>query len=145
LQWRFATVEDSRLLAELNHQLIEDEGHRNPMDVDQLERRMRSWLESEYRAVLFQRGSEVVAYALYRDDDSGRIHLRQFFVVRQLRRQGVGREAMRLFRTAVVPRGKRMVVEVLTANVAGRSFWTANGFRGYAVTLERASDEDPSG
>jgi ribosomal protein S18 acetylase RimI-like enzyme len=142
--WRFATVEDARLLAELNHQLIADEGHGNSMDMDQLEQRMLNWLDSEYQAVLFHRDRDVVAYALYRNDEYGRIHLRQFFVARNHRRQGVGRDAMRLFRSAVVPSGKRIVIEVLTSNPAARSFWIANGFREYAVTLVRAPDEDPA-
>jgi GNAT superfamily N-acetyltransferase len=137
MQWRFATVEDSRLLAELNHQLIADEGHRNPMDVDQLAQRMCGWLESEYRAVLFHRDADAVAYALFREDESGRIHLRQFFVVRHLRRQGVGREALQLLRAEVVPTNRRFVLEVLSANATARAFWTANGFREYAITLER--------
>jgi ribosomal protein S18 acetylase RimI-like enzyme len=144
MQWRFATAQDARLLAELNHQLIADEGHGNPMDANQLEQRMLDWLKSEYQAVLFQRELDVLAYALYRSDEYGRIHLRQFFVDRNHRRQGVGREAMHLFRAGVVPGGKRIVVEVLTANAAARSFWAANGFREYAVTLERAPGEDPS-
>lgn len=143
MQWRLATSDDSRLLAELNHQLIADEGHRNAMDVNQLERRMLNWLDSEYQAVLFQSEAETVAYALYRNDEDGRIHVRQFFVVRNRRRQGGGREAIRLFRTEIVPSGRRIVVEVLTTNAAARAFWIANGFGEYAVTLERAPDEGP--
>lgn len=66
LHYRFATVADSRLLAELNHQLIRDEGHRNPMNVDQLEHRMRGWLSSvEYRAIIFAQEDTPVAYAFY--------------------------------------------------------------------------------
>src|SRR5690606_1813350 len=53
MQWRYATDEDVKLLAELNRQLIVDEGHHNPMGMPSLERRMRAWLASEYRAVLF--------------------------------------------------------------------------------------------
>jgi GNAT superfamily N-acetyltransferase len=145
MRWRFATVEDSRLLAELNHQLIADEGHRNPMDVDQLEQRMRGWLESEYRALLFYRDASAIAYALFRDDESGRVHLRQFFVVRHLRRQGVGREALQLLRAEVVSTNRRIVLEVLSVNAAGRAFWIANGFREYAITLERDPVNDSLG
>ena len=136
MQWRFATIDDSRVLAELNQQLIEDEEHRNSMNIDQLEQRMRLWLGSEYRAVVFLRGSTIVAYALYRGRADGDVHLRQFFVARDSRRQGVGREAMRTFRNAVLDRDKRIVLEVLTNNAAARAFWNATGFREYAVTLE---------
>ena len=142
VQWRLATVEDARLLAEMNHQLIAHEGHRNPMNVAELEQRMRGWLSADYQAVLFYQEDKVVAYALFRDDESGRTHLRQFFVVLPLRRQGVGREAFRLLRTEVIPTDRRIVVDVLTGNTAARSFWSANGFRDYAITLELDAAED---
>lgn len=64
---RFATMNDSALLAELNHQLIHDEGHRNKMTVPELQERMKDWLSSEYAAVIFEEGAEIIAYALYRE------------------------------------------------------------------------------
>jgi ribosomal protein S18 acetylase RimI-like enzyme len=137
LQWRFATTRDATLLAELNHQLIADEGHRNAMSLDELEQRMCGWLSSEYTAVLFSNDETLTAYALYREDESGRIHLRQFFVVRELRRCGVGRAAMGLLRSKVLPSDRRIFLEVLTANDAARRFWEALGFQEYAVTLEQ--------
>jgi GNAT superfamily N-acetyltransferase len=139
LRWRFASVDDSPALAALNELLIADEGHENPMKRAQLERRMRGWLGSEYRGVLFEQATRVVAYALYRDDEWGRIHLRQFFVLRDVRRQGVGAAALQLFREAVVP-GRRVLVEVLAQNAAGKAFWLASGFREYALTLELPAD-----
>lgn len=139
LRWRFASSDDAPALAALNEQLIADEGHHNAMKRPQLERRMRGWLDSEYRAVLFERATRTVAYALYRDDEWGRIHLRQFFVARDARRQGVGKQALRLFREAVVP-GRRVLVEVLAHNEAGKAFWIASGFREHALTLELPAD-----
>ena len=121
MQWRLASKDDLRLLAELNHQLNADEGHRNPMNVDQLQDRMRVWLAAEYRAVLFQRQDDVVAYALFRDDERSALYLRQFFVVRSLRRQGLGRAAIRLLLAEVVPKDKRIVLDVLIENDAGRA------------------------
>jgi hypothetical protein len=41
-----ATQDDCALLAELNHRLILDEGHRNRMTVPELEQRMRGWLST---------------------------------------------------------------------------------------------------
>jgi hypothetical protein len=67
MTFRPAALEDCALLAELNHQLIRDEGHRNRMTVAELEQRMRGWLDGEYRAVLFEDGGESVAYALFRE------------------------------------------------------------------------------
>src|SRR5262245_47286886 len=103
MHYRFATVADAKFLAELNHQLIRDEGHRNPMDVDQLEHRMRSWLSSgEYRAVIFVQEDTPVAYALYREDPD-EIYLRQFFVIRTRRRHGIGRSAMQSLLSDIWP------------------------------------------
>jgi len=136
LHYRFATVADSRLLAELNHQLIRDEGHRNPMNVDQLEHRMRGWLSSgAYRAVVFAQVGTPVAYALYREDPD-EIYLRQFFVVRALRRHGIGRTAMQSLLSDIWPSTKRRTVSVLVQNASGVAFWRAVGYQDYALTLE---------
>jgi len=53
MTFRGATLGDCPVLAELNHQLIRDEGRRNLMTVPELEQRMRGWLTGEYRAVIF--------------------------------------------------------------------------------------------
>jgi hypothetical protein len=53
MNFRRATSEDCALLAELNQQLIRDEGHRNKMTVPELEQRMKDWLASEYAAAIF--------------------------------------------------------------------------------------------
>lgn len=52
LTLRQATSEDAGLLARMNKHLIEDEGHRNPMNLSQLAERMRGFLSGEYRADL---------------------------------------------------------------------------------------------
>lgn len=135
LNFRFATEADCPQLAEWNHQLIRDEGHRNPMTVAELEQRMRDWLAGEYRAVIFQRAAETVAYALYREQ-SEEIYLRQLFVIRSQRRRGIGRRAVELLRSQIWPANKRLTVEVLVANLAAVSFWRSGGFDDYALTLE---------
>lgn len=142
--WNLATIEDSPLLARLNLELIADEGHPNPMNALELEARMRGWLSTEYRAVLFRREARVVAYALFRDDEWNRIYLRQFFVVRDARRQGVGRAAVELLKREVVP-GTPVVLEVLTTNAAGRAFWSATGFREYCLALKWEPGDVASG
>src|SRR5438876_11193267 len=91
MTFRPSTLNDSALLAELNHQLIHDEGHRNKMSIPELEQRMKGWLAEEYRAIIFEDGSEIVAYALFREQPQ-EIYLRQLFVVRQRRHQGIGRQ-----------------------------------------------------
>lgn len=105
------------------------------MTVAELEQRMREWLATEYSAVLFEKDNEVVAYALYRGQPD-EIHLRQLFVVRHRRRQGLGRRALDLLRSQVWPAEKRLTVEVLVHNTAAVAFWRAVGYRDYSLTME---------
>jgi len=132
---RRASIADLELLGQLNHQLIEDEGHRNALTLSQLRERMRGWITVEYTAMLFEYKGDVVGYALYRDEP-GLIYLRQFFVRRDRRRKSMGRKAFDLLRQQIWPAGKRITVEVLIANEAAVGFWKAVGFKEYAVTLE---------
>ena len=135
LRWREATEADLGLLAEWNHHLIRDEGHRNPMTVAQLGERMKGWLQGEYRAAIFSLGDEPVAYALYKREPE-QIYLRQFFVRRDRRRAGLGRAAMATLREEIWPQGVRLTVEVLWANAGAVAFWRSAGYRDYALTLE---------
>ena len=135
MTYRRGTADDCPLLAELNHQLIRDEGHRNRMTVPELEQRMRGWLAGEYVAILFEEGGEVVAYALYREQPE-EIYMRQLFVVRQHRREGLGKHAMHLLRSEIWPKTKRLTVEVLVANTAAVAFWRAVGYRDHSLALE---------
>lgn len=105
------------------------------MSVPQLEQRMRDWLNSEYRAVLFEEDREVVAYALFQDQPD-QIYLRQLFVARHKRRRGFGREAVQILRSRIWRKNKRLTVEVLVANESAVAFWRAVGYVDYAVTLE---------
>ena len=132
---RFGSERDLDLLAEWNHQLIRDEGHRNPMSIGQLRERMKGWLEGDYRVVVFGMGSDLVAYALYREAQ-GEIYLRQFFVERGHRRQGIGKEAVRILRERIWPADRRLTVEVLAANAPGAAFWRSAGYAEYCLTLE---------
>ena len=134
---REATTEDLPLLAELNRQLIQDQQSPNPMSVAELEERMRGWLVAEYRAALFEIDSQPVAYGLFRPDD-GDIRLRQFFVARAFRRQGIGRRAIEAFRQRFVPPGAALTLEVLVHNSAGLAFWRALGFQEHALSFRLA-------
>jgi len=135
MNFRPATLNDCALLAELNHQLIRDEGHRNPMTVSELEQRMKHWLAAEYAAMIFEDHGEVIAYALYREEPE-KVYLRQLFVARNRRRQGVGRRATEILRTRIWPKNKRLTVEVLIHNTAAIAFWRAVGYQDYSLALE---------
>jgi len=136
MQYRPAAEEDIALLAELNRQLIEDEGHANPMSVMELGNRMRAWLVRPYTAVIFTDAGKVVGYALYRTENTG-IFLRQFFICRDERRRGRGRAAMELLFERVWPGGTLVNLEALCTNRTGVAFWHALGFEDYALTLRR--------
>ena len=135
LAYRAANSADVPTLARMNQQLIEDEGHRNPMRLTELEMRMRSMLNGDYTATLFESDRQVVAYALWRDEPDW-LYLRQFFVARDYRRRGIGTQAVRVLNDDVWPAEKRVRVNVLIGNQAGMEFWRAVGFADYLIALE---------
>ncbi len=139
MQYRIATWDDVPMLSVMNRQLVEDEGHRNRSKSDDwFAERMRGFLNGEYRAVLFELEGDAVAYALYTKhrDDKDSIYLKQLFVDRTRRRQGIGREAIRILREEIWPAGKRLSVGVLVDNHAARAFYAAMGYREYSLELE---------
>ena len=143
LNHRPATLADCARLAEFNHQLIQDEGHHNPMTVPELEQRMRDWLATGYAAVVFEAPKEVVAYALYHAE-SREIYLRQLFVVRPHRRQGIGRKAFDILRTKIWPAGRRLTVEALAHNAPALAFWRSVGYQDYSLKLEILPPKKPN-
>jgi GNAT superfamily N-acetyltransferase len=142
MNYRRATVADAPALAAMNWQLIRDEGHRNPMTVAELTTRMANWLAGEYEAILFEDSGQVVGYSLYRRE-SEYIYLRQFFVLAEHRRRGIGRAAIGWLRQHAWD-GGRVRVEVLVGNASGIAFWRAVGFADYCLTLETVAGA-PSG
>jgi predicted acetyltransferase len=135
MEYRFAIDLDLDDLADWNHQLIQDEGHANPMSKMELRERMRCWLATEYAAVIFSVGDEPAGYALYKDGEK-ELYLRHFFILREKRRQGLGRAAMQLLREEIWPAHKRLTLEVLVNNTPALSFWRAMGYKDYCLKLE---------
>lgn len=135
MEYRIATENDLDLLADWNQQLIRDEGHRNRMNISQLRDRMKEWLTSDYTAVVFSISAEPVAYALFRAG-ADEIYLRQFFVRRDKRNQGLGRRAVAILKEKLWPESKRLTVEVLCPNYSGIRFWRSVGYKDYSLTLE---------
>jgi GNAT superfamily N-acetyltransferase len=135
LEHRVAASSDIPVLARMNQQLIEDEGHRNLMNLAELESRMRSMIEGDYTATLFEWHGQLVAYALWRQEPNW-VYLRQFFVARDYRRRGIGSRAVRRLTYEIWPPGKRIRVDVLIGNQPALEFWRAAGFVDYLITLE---------
>ena len=136
LSYRRAAPEDAEVLAPLNRALIEDEGASNPMSPDQLAERMRGWLEGAYSAVLFETGGQPIAYLLYKSDEDG-TYIRQFYVDRVHRRQGLGRGCIGIFLHEICTPGVRVYLDVLLHNSTGRRFWEAIGFSECSVRFEQ--------
>jgi len=143
VNWTFAKPGDASVLAEWNHSLIREQGHRNRMSVPELAQRMHGWLESEYKAVIFGVDGRPVGYALYREE-AELVYLRQFFVLAESRRRGCGRAGFGILRDLVWPKNRRLVVEVLCHNPTGIAFWRAMGYQDYCLTLEIMPDAKPA-
>ena len=107
------------------------------MTVPELEGQMTGWLSGEYRGVIYEDSGEIVAYALFREEPK-QIYLRQLFVVRHRRSQGLGRQAVEILRSQVWPKTKRLTVDVLITNQRALAFWRSVGYTDYCVTLEIA-------
>lgn len=135
MEYHIANESDLDILAQWNHQLIQDEGHRNRMTVSQLRARMRYWLSGDYTAVIFDKDGESIAYALFREGED-EIYLRQLFVKPQMRNQGIGKEAVRILKEEIWTKPKRLTVDVLSHNKAAITFWRSVGYKDYCLTLE---------
>ena len=119
------TASDAGQLAVLNRQLIEDEGSDNPMTIEELETRMKGFLETGYDAYFFTLQGEVIGYALV-STKAAPLYLRQFFIGRDHRREHRGTEAFRLLMGELET--DSVDVEVLSWNEPGARFWESLGF-----------------
>ena len=142
LTHRRAIADDAPVLAEINRQLIEDEWGGGGMSLDALEERMRGWISAgDYHAVIFERAGVMVAYALVSiDDDSA--YIRHFYVMREQRGTGIGRQALAMLLDEVVPGDVRVTLDVLASNRGGYAFWRAAGFSDYTIRMERLPAAD---
>lgn len=131
---RRARTADLPVLTALNQQLIDDQGHDNPAGPAQLEARMRRWLGGLYCVALIESAGAPVAHAVWREDDDG-VHVRQFFVVRDHRGCGVGRQAFALLGGEWAADDVKL--DVLLHNERALMFWRSLGFRDYSLTLRR--------
>jgi ribosomal protein S18 acetylase RimI-like enzyme len=132
---RPATLSDAPLSAQMNLRLIQDEGHRNPMTVQELQQRMTGFLFSNYHAMIFEQGPAALGYALYRYDTDA-VYLRQFWIDPHIRRQGIGRRAFEWLRVMQWKDKPRIRLDVLVCNPAGIAFWRSVGFGDYCITME---------
>jgi GNAT superfamily N-acetyltransferase len=137
-----ATTADVPLLAALNRELYEDERHPYPLELPALTERMMRWVAGEYRVLLLRRGARLAGYAVWRDEEFG-AYLRQFFICRDQRRQGLGRAAMRLLCRDEFPNGRPLHLEASVWNTGAIAFWHALGLQDFGLSLVLKPNEMP--
>lgn len=141
LDCRQATLEDVPLLAAMNQQLIQDEGSRNPMGLVELERRMRAWLSTDWKAVVVEKDAEPVGYLLFQTrpeeypPSKTTVYVRQFFIERKHRGCGMGRMAFTTIVERFFPKSSPIILDVLDGNSRARRFWVSLGFQPHCTTM----------
>lgn len=140
---RTATIDDVAMLAEMNQQLIIDEGSLNAMSLDELTARMHTWLSADREAVLVIRNDDVIGYLLYRllEDEyfpyRSSLYVRQYFIKPSYRRRGIGQIAFERITQDYFPSGYAVMLDVLENNPESKAFWHKLGFEVYNTTLRR--------
>jgi ribosomal protein S18 acetylase RimI-like enzyme len=134
IEFKKAEPIHSDILGKLNKKLIGDEGHSNPMTVDDLIERMFNFLSNKYSAYFILTDSQVAGYCLFRDDIDY-IYIRQLFVEKDKRNQGLGKACVRWLKDTHWT-DRKIRIEVLSGNLDGIEFWRRIGFHDYCITME---------
>lgn len=138
MQLQKCTMKDVAKLALLNKQLIEDEKSDNAMNISELERRMKGFLETDYNAYFFIENSQIIGYALIRNT-SNPIYLRQFFIGRDYRRHHYGTQAFQMLLKHLdineTSHYREIDLEVLPWNKNGLEFWKHCGFSETCIAM----------
>ena len=142
LTLRRATMDDVELLATMNQHLIEDEGSRNPMSIEELKGRMYDFIKEDCQADLIQLDSHAIGYALYqvRSDDYDPhlsvVYIRQYFICRDHRAKGYGKTAFQLLKETRFGNQVDFAIDVLATNPSGKRFWNSVGFEEYSTSMK---------
>lgn len=127
------SMNDVSELALLNKQLIEDEKSDNAMNIVELEKRMKEFLETDYSAYFFVKDSQIIGYALIRNTNDP-VYLRQFLIDRNYRRHHYGTQAFQMLLKYLDT--KELDLEVLPWNKSGLAFWKHCGFGETCITMK---------
>jgi GNAT superfamily N-acetyltransferase len=65
------------------------------------------------------------------------VYIRQYFIRREARGQGIGRQAFEMIVGEWLPREAALTLEVLAGNEAGLKFWERVGFAAYSIAMRR--------
>lgn len=132
MQIQKCTLTDVSKLALLNKQLIDDEKSNNPMDIYELENRMKGFLQTDYSAYFFIESSQIIGYALIRNSSSP-AYLRQFLIERNYRKHNYGTQAFQMLLQYLDI--KEIDLEVLPWNKNGLAFWKHCGFEETCIAM----------
>ncbi|HME55271.1 MAG TPA: GNAT family N-acetyltransferase [Candidatus Lokiarchaeia archaeon] len=139
-----ASPADITTLAKMNLALINDEGSRNPMTLQELEDRMRDWLAGEYSATFIIFDGKIAGYCLYqvRKDEyfleNTEVYVRQFYIKPEFRRQHVGSYAFeQITADWFSSENTTVILDVLENNSAARQFWSQLGFMPYYTRMRK--------
>lgn len=132
MQIQKCTMMDVPKLALLNKQLIEDEKGDNLMNINELESRMKGFLETDYSAYFFIEDSQIIGYALIRNTGNP-VYLRQFLIDRDYRKHHYGTQAFHMLVQYLEL--KEIDLEVLPWNKNGLAFWKHCGFREVSIAM----------
>ena len=125
IELKECTINDIKILAELNKQLIKDEKANNKMDINNLENRMKEFLNNGYKAYFLKTENDIIGYALC-DITKNPIYLRQYFIKKEERRKHYGKLG---FRKLIELLGvDKMEIDVYKWNSVGIKFWESLGF-----------------
>lgn len=133
---RICQKEDVDLLACMNEQLIEDENFDIRPSPEQLRARMLEFIETDYKAYVFEDKGEVKGYALV-NHVSKLLYLRHFFICRECRREGYGVAAFHKLMDML--EADRIDLEVMYWNERGYRFWQSLGFRERSIYMRYES------
>lgn len=126
VQIQECSIDDVPILAEMNKHLIDDENAENSMNILQLERRMIDFINTDYKAFFFILNERIIGYGLCNINKSP-IYLRQFFIRREERRKGYGKQA---FHKLLEHIGINEIdIDVYAWNKKGIYFWESLGFK----------------
>ncbi len=141
---REATAADVDELAELNRQLIEDEQSRNSWNKKRLAERISFWVENErFKIVVAIHRERIIAYLVYvqrpdeYEEEQTAVFMRQYFVVRDLRNQGLGKKIFTSMSEQFFAQGVTLWLDVLEHNERAQKFWSDLGFATYSRVMRK--------
>ncbi len=139
---RRAIENDLKILAQMNKKLIDDEGSSNPMSIQELEERMKSWFLLDWNIDLICNDAQIIGYALYQyrenqnDKEQEEVFLRQYFINPDFRNQGFGQAGIKLLLEKRFKPDQTIIIDVLESNPRGINFWKKAGFTPYCTTMK---------